>query len=209
MTAAAVCGGRACVCLGSLAASLGAVAGRLRRNRARDARVRVTAFARGRRRADRFRADDQRRDRRMRRSRRKRQVESKVVEPRERHDRDAGMQPGRLFLHAPSVRRSAPARSPSCSPCPTTTPAAGMATDQASMAEFDAGTGVLTTLRKSAGHGGCGSEGALSVGRPHFALQEMHWQDCARPELKGPPFPTIWPAQQAQPLTPRGATPAP
>ena len=33
------------------------------------------------------------------------------------------------------------------------------ASDQASMAEIDAGTGVLTTLRKSADNGSCGSEG--------------------------------------------------
>jgi uncharacterized protein DUF1176 len=82
-------------------------------------------------------------------------------------------------------------------------------TDQASMAELDAGTGVLTTFRKSAGHGGCGSEGRYQWDGQRFALQEMHWQDCTAAEMKGPPFPTIWPAQNAAEVDPNGATPAP
>jgi hypothetical protein len=82
-------------------------------------------------------------------------------------------------------------------------------TDQASMAELDAGTGVLTTLRKSAGHGGCGSEGRYQWDGARFALQEMHFQDCKGTELKGPPFPAIWPTQQGAAVDPNGATPAP
>jgi len=83
------------------------------------------------------------------------------------------------------------------------------ANDQASMAELDAGTGVLTTFRKSAGHGGCGSEGRYQWDGVRFALQEMRWQDCAGPAHSGPPFPTIWPTQQGAEVDPNGATPAP
>ena len=83
------------------------------------------------------------------------------------------------------------------------------ASDQASMAEIDAGTGVLTTLRKSAGHGGCGSEGRYQWDGIHFVLQELRWQDCSDPDLKGPPFPVIWPTQQGASTAPNTATPAP
>ena len=84
------------------------------------------------------------------------------------------------------------------------------ASDQASMAEIDAGTGVLTTLRKSAGHGGCGSEGRYQWDGIHFVLQELRWQDCDDADLKGPLFPVIWPTQQVGTTTaPNTATPAP
>ena len=83
------------------------------------------------------------------------------------------------------------------------------ASDQASMAEIDAGTGVLTTLRKSAGHGGCGSEGRYQWDGIHFVLQELRWQECGDPNLKGPPFPVIWPTQQGASTAPNTATPAP
>ncbi len=83
------------------------------------------------------------------------------------------------------------------------------ASDQASMAELDAGTGVLTTLRKSAGHGGCGSEGRYQWDGIHFVLQELRWQDCGDPDIKGPPFPVIWPTQQGASTAPNTATPAP
>lgn len=83
------------------------------------------------------------------------------------------------------------------------------ASDQASMAEIDAGGGVLTTLRKSAGHGGCGSEGRYQWDGIHFVLQELRWQECGDPNLKGPPFPVIWPTQQGASTAPNTATPAP
>lgn len=83
------------------------------------------------------------------------------------------------------------------------------ASDQASLAELDAGTGVLTTLRKGAEHGGCGSEGRYQWDGARFALQELHWQDCKAASLGGPPFPVIWPTQQASEVDPNGATPAP
>ena len=81
------------------------------------------------------------------------------------------------------------------------------ATDQASMAEIDAGTGVLTTLRKNAGHGGCGSEGRYQWDGARFVLQELRWQDCT--STTPPPFPIVWPLQQNAVVDPDGATPAP
>lgn len=81
--------------------------------------------------------------------------------------------------------------------------------DQASMAEIDAGTGVLTTLRQGNEKATCGSEGRYQWDGTRFALQEMHWQDCAGPQPNGPPFPTLWPTQVGQDVDPNGATPAP
>jgi len=83
------------------------------------------------------------------------------------------------------------------------------ANDQASMAELDAGTGVLTTYRKGAEHGGCGSEGRFQWDGERFVLQELRWQDCSAPNLGDPPFPGIWPAPQGSPVDQNGATPAP
>lgn len=82
------------------------------------------------------------------------------------------------------------------------------ASDQVSTAEIDAGTGVLTTFRKSAGHGGCGSEGAYQWDGVRFALQELRWQDCS---MNGapPPFPVLWPTQQGGATDANTATPAP
>lgn len=82
-------------------------------------------------------------------------------------------------------------------------------TDQASMAELDAGAGVLTTLRQGNVKGTCGSEGRYQWDGTRFALQEMHWQDCAGPQPNGPPFPTLWPTQVGADVDPNGATPAP
>lgn len=81
------------------------------------------------------------------------------------------------------------------------------ASDEASMAEIDAGTGVLTTLRKSAGHGGCGSEGRYQWDGARFVLQELRWQDCS--STSPPPFPIVWPLQQNTVADPNVATPAP
>lgn len=83
------------------------------------------------------------------------------------------------------------------------------ATDQASMAELDAGTGVLTTMRKGATDGACGSEGTYHWDGKRFAVQEMHWQACGEPDAKGPPYPIIWPTQQGAAVDPNGATPEP
>lgn len=83
------------------------------------------------------------------------------------------------------------------------------ATDQASMAELDAGTGELTTMRKAVSSGSCGSEATYRWDGKRFALLEMHWQACDQPEAKGPPFPIIWPTQQGSAVDPNGATPAP
>ena len=82
-------------------------------------------------------------------------------------------------------------------------------TDQASMAELDAGTGVLTTFRKGAEHGRCGSEGRYQWDGQRFSLQELHWQDCATAPESGPPFPSVWPTQQGVETGPDGAPPAP
>lgn len=82
------------------------------------------------------------------------------------------------------------------------------ASDQASMAEIDAGNARLTTFRKSAGHGGCGSEGTYAWDGVRFALQELRWQDCT-PDAKGPPFPVIWPTQIGSEPDPNAAPPAP
>jgi hypothetical protein len=81
------------------------------------------------------------------------------------------------------------------------------ASDEASMAEIDAGTGVLTTMRKSADNGGCGSEGRYQWDGVHFVLQELRWQDCAT--ASPPPFPIVWPLQQNAVVDPNVATPAP
>lgn len=81
------------------------------------------------------------------------------------------------------------------------------ASDQASAAEIDAGTGVLTTMRKSAGHGGCGSEGSYQWDGVRFVLEELRWQDCNAPGV--PPFPVVWPPQQGAAVDPNVATPAP
>jgi hypothetical protein len=83
------------------------------------------------------------------------------------------------------------------------------ATDQASMAELDAGTGVLTTFRKGAEHGRCGSEARYQWDGERFDLQELHWQDCATAPESGPPFPIVWPPQQNLAVDPNGATPEP
>jgi Protein of unknown function (DUF1176) len=83
------------------------------------------------------------------------------------------------------------------------------ATDQATMAELDAGTGVLTTYRKGSENGKCGSEGRYQWDGKRFAVQEMHWQDCAAAAKSGPPFPVIWPAQSGGQVDPNGPTPAP
>lgn len=81
------------------------------------------------------------------------------------------------------------------------------ASDQVSMGEIDAGTGVLSTFRKSAGHGGCGSEGEYEWDGVRFALRELRWNDCAA--AAAPPFPVIWPTQQGASTDANTATPAP
>ncbi len=81
--------------------------------------------------------------------------------------------------------------------------------DQASMAELDAGSGTLTTLRRTQGKDNCGSEGRYTWNGAHFALQELRWQDCEDAVAKGPPFPVIWPSMPASAVDPSTSTPAP
>ena len=68
------------------------------------------------------------------------------------------------------------------------------ASDQASMAELDAGTAVLTTTRKTEEKSNCGSEGRYQWNGTRFDLQELRWQACGDKNTGGPPFPVIWPA---------------
>ncbi|MBI1341217.1 DUF1176 domain-containing protein [bacterium] len=68
------------------------------------------------------------------------------------------------------------------------------ATDQLAMAEVDAGARVITTYRKDAGHGGCGSEGRYKWTGARFTLEEMRWRSCDAPDVtNGPPYPLVWP----------------
>ncbi len=83
------------------------------------------------------------------------------------------------------------------------------ASDQAAMAEIDAGAGVLTPSRRNSDKGECGSEGRYQWDGAHFTVQEMHYQDCAAKTKSGPPFPVIWPVQTGGELDPNGPTPAP
>lgn len=83
------------------------------------------------------------------------------------------------------------------------------ATNQASMAELDAGNATLTTFRKGADDGLCGSEGTYHWDGKRFALQELRWQDCAAADRKAPPFPVAWPTQVGAVVDPNGATPEP
>lgn len=82
-------------------------------------------------------------------------------------------------------------------------------TDQASMAELDAGAGVLTTRRKAKAEDTCGSEGRYQWNGERFNLQEMRWQSCDEPAAKGAPFQIIWPAMPANNVDPSASTPAP
>jgi hypothetical protein len=86
---------------------------------------------------------------------------------------------------------------------------AWFATDQASMAEVDAGNETLTTFRKSAEDGTCGSEGTYHWDGKRFTVQELRWQDCSAPDRKGPPYPVLWPTQVGAAVDPNGATPEP
>jgi len=82
------------------------------------------------------------------------------------------------------------------------------ASTEVSMAELDAGTGVLTTFRKSAGNGGCGSEGEYEWNGARFVVRELRWQACGGASA-APPFPIIWPTQQGASTDADTATPAP
>jgi hypothetical protein len=67
------------------------------------------------------------------------------------------------------------------------------ASDQAGMAELDAGTAVLTTNRKVGDKNNCGSEGRYQWDGTRFTLQELRWQACDDKNAGPPPFPVIWP----------------
>ena len=83
------------------------------------------------------------------------------------------------------------------------------ATNQASMAELDAGNATLTTFRKGADDGRCGSEGSYQWDGKRFVLQELRWQDCSAGDREAPPFPVMWPTQVGAVVDPNGATPEP
>jgi len=83
------------------------------------------------------------------------------------------------------------------------------ASDQASMAELDAGTGTLTTMRKIDGGTACGSEGRFQWDGARFVVQELRWQACGDPNASGPPFPAIWPTMTGSTVDPGATTPAP
>jgi hypothetical protein len=83
------------------------------------------------------------------------------------------------------------------------------ATDRFSMAEVDAGTGVLTTFRKPETGPLCGSEGRYEWIEDRFALQQMGWRDCDTPEGGSTPFPVIWPTQIGSAVRPDEGVPAP
>lgn len=87
--------------------------------------------------------------------------------------------------------------------------ASWFATDQASMAEIDAGNETLTTFRKASDDGTCGTEGTYHWDGKKFTVQELRSQDCATPDRKGPPFPVVWPTQVGAVVDPNGATPEP
>lgn len=82
-------------------------------------------------------------------------------------------------------------------------------TNQASMAELDAGNATLTTFRKALDDGRCGSEGTYEWDGKRFVLQELRWQDCSAADRKAPPFPVVWPTQVGAVVDPNGATPEP
>ncbi|MBI1358890.1 MAG: DUF1176 domain-containing protein [Alphaproteobacteria bacterium] len=83
------------------------------------------------------------------------------------------------------------------------------ASDQASMAELDAGTGVLTTERKIDGKDACGSEGRYQWSGVRFDLQELRFQACDDSSTQGPPFPVIWPAPSVAGADLTNSAPAP
>ncbi len=83
------------------------------------------------------------------------------------------------------------------------------ATDQPSLPEIDAGAGVLTTYRTVGGNDVCGSEGRYSWDGKRFVLEEMRWRACDSANQNGPPYPVIWPTQNAQAVVPDETTPAP
>lgn len=82
------------------------------------------------------------------------------------------------------------------------------ATTEVSAAELDAGTGVLTTFRRGAEDGGCGSEGAYEWDGARFVTREVRWRACGASNA-APPFPIIWPTQQGASTNQDTATPAP
>jgi hypothetical protein len=82
------------------------------------------------------------------------------------------------------------------------------ATTRVSTAELDAGTGVLTTFRRAAPDGACGSEGEYEWDGTRFVMRELRWQACGASNAP-PPFPIIWPTQQGASTDADTATPAP
>ncbi len=77
------------------------------------------------------------------------------------------------------------------------------------MAELDAGSGVLTTLRSDGPNAACGSEGRYLWNGQTFAVDEIAWRGCDSGAGSGPPYPLIWPPQISSTVDPETATPAP
>lgn len=99
-------------------------------------------------------------------------------------------------------------RSPQLLSFPDYTAEGWFATTEVSTAELDAGTGVLTTFRRAAEHGACGSEGEYEWDGARFVMRELRWQACGAGNAP-PPFPIIWPTQQGSTTAADTATPAP
>lgn len=72
------------------------------------------------------------------------------------------------------------------------------ATAEAFTPQVDAAAGVLTTLAKAAGHGGCGSQATYRWDGVRFVLQEMRARGCADLPADGEAvdFPVVWSAPQ-------------
>ena len=78
------------------------------------------------------------------------------------------------------------------------------------MAELDAGTGVLTTFRKGAEHGGCGSEARYQWDGAALRRCRSCTGRIARLRREsGPPFPIDLADAAGRRGRPNGATPAP
>jgi hypothetical protein len=83
------------------------------------------------------------------------------------------------------------------------------ATDQPSLPEIDAGSGTLTTYRTEGDNDVCGAEGLYAWNGKRFVVEEMRWRACDSANQNGPPYPVIWPTQNAPAVVPDDTTPAP
>lgn len=102
-----------------------------------------------------------------------------------------------------------PGQAPRLLALPDYGPSGWFASHQVGMAELDAGTGVLTTLRQDSATASCGSEARYQWNGQDFAIEELGWISCATGSASGPPYPLIWPPQIGSTVDPETATPAP